>query len=136
MSAGQLAATYFPASNFALQNTQFAQRRATQGLAVLAGVAKSIQSVADYAGKTGQVAGLYLVQGTRDSDFNIGFTDLVLVTGVGTATAQTAVAVSTNSIGGADARTYGISSSNLQVTIPTNNYTVGVTGFDLAGAFS
>lgn len=136
MSAGQLAATYFPGTNYALQNIPYAQRRATQGLAVLAGVAKSIQSVADYAGKAGAVAGLYLVQGTRDSDFNIGFTDLVLVTGVGQSTLQSAVVVSSNSIGGADARTYGISGSNLQVTIPSNNYTVGVTGFDLAGAFS
>lgn len=136
MSSGQLAATYFPATNYALQNTPIAQRRATQGIAVLAGVAKAIQSVADYAGKAGAVAGLYLVQGTRDSDFNIGFTDLVLVTGVGQSTLQSAVAVSTNSIGGADARTYGVSGGNLQVTIPNNNYTVGVTGFDLAGAFS
>lgn len=136
MSSGQLAATYFPATNYALQNTPIAQRRATQGLAVLAGVAKAIQSVADYAGKAGAVAGLYLVQGTRDSDYSIGFTDLVLVTGVGQSTLQSAVVVSSNSIGGADARTYGISGSNLQVTIPTNNYTVGVTGFDLAGAFT
>lgn len=136
MSASQLAATYFPASNNALQNTPYAQRRATQGLVTVASVAKNIQSVADYAGKTGQVAGLYLVQGTSNNDFGIGFTDLVLVTGVGTTTTQTAVVVSTNDIGAADARTYGISSGNLQVTIPNNPYTIGITGFDLAGAFA
>lgn len=136
MSAGQLAATYFPATNYALQNTPIARRTAAQGIATVAGVAKDLQSVDKYAGKTGQVAGLYLVQGARTSNFNIGFTDLVLVTGVGTALAQTAVAVSTNSLGGADARTYGVAGGFLQVTIPTNDYTVGITGFDLAGAIS
>lgn len=136
MSSGQLSATYFPATNYALQNTPIARRTAAQGIATVAGVAKDLQSVAKYAGKTGQVAGLYLVQGVRTSNFNIGFTDLVLVTGVGTAVAQTAVAVSTNTIAGADARTYGIAGGFLQVTIPTNDYIVGITGFDLAGAIS
>jgi len=133
MSEAQLAQTYFPATNYALQNTQTARRTASRNIATVAGVAKDIQSIADYGGSTGAVAGLYLVQGTRNANYNDGFTDLVLVTGVGTA-AQTVVTVSSNTIASGAARTYGIAGGYLQVSLPVEAYTVGITGFDLAGA--
>jgi hypothetical protein len=133
MSAGQLAATYFPATNYALQNNPTTLRRQVTRLDTTAGVAATLIDVGAYGGRLGKPAGLYVVYGTKESDPAIGFTDVILLTGI--LAAQSIVVVSTNNIGGADARTYSISGNNLQISVATNAYRVSLVGFDGAGTW-
>ena len=133
MSAGQLAATYFPATNYALQNNPTTLRRQVVRLDLSAGVAATLIDVGAYGGRLGKPAGLYVVYGTQDPTTTIGFTDLILLTGI--LASQSVVVVSSNNISTADARTYSISGNNLQISIPTNNYRVSLVGFDGAGTW-
>ena len=133
MSAGQFAATYFPATNYALQNNPTTLRRQVTRLDTTAGVAATLIDVGEYGGRVGKPAGLYVVYGTKLTDQAIGFTDLILLTGI--LGSQTVVVVSTNNIGGADARTYSISGNNLQISVATNAYRVALNGFDGAGSW-
>jgi hypothetical protein len=133
MSAGQLAATYFPATNYALQNNPTTLRRQVTRLDTTAGVAATLIDVGAYGSRVGKPAGLYVIYGTKSTDPAIGFTDLILLTGI--LGSQTVVVVSTNNIGGADARTYSISGNNLQISVATNAYRVSLVGFDGAGTW-
>jgi len=133
MSVGQLAATYFPATNYALQNNPATLRRQVTRLDTTAGVAATLIDVGAYGGRVGKPAGLYVIYGTKDTDTAIGFTDLILLTGI--LASQTVVVVSTNNIGGADARTYSISGNNLQISVAANAYRVSLVGFDGAGTW-
>jgi hypothetical protein len=134
-ATANLNATKWPDTNYALEKTQTTRRVQALDVSVTTS-ATNLISVADYANRAYQVAGLYLVQGTNAGDSNIGFTDLVLVTGVGQTVAQTAVTVSSNSIGGGAARTYTVSGGYLQAAMATGTYRVSITGFDQAGALS
>lgn len=133
MSTTQLAATYFPATNYALQNNPATLRRQVTRLDTTAGVAATLIDVGAYGGRVGKPAGLYVIYGTKNTDTAIGFTDLILLTGI--LASQTVVVVSTNNIGGADARTYSISGNNLQISVATNAYRVSLVGFDGAGTW-
>jgi hypothetical protein len=133
MSTGQLAATYFPSTNYALQNNPTTLRRQVIRLDTTAGVAATLIDVGAYGGRLGKPAGLYVVYGTQDPASTIGFTDLILLTGI--LGSQTVVVISTNNISTADARTYSISGNNLQISIPTNAYRVSLVGFDGAGTW-
>ena len=126
----------FAGTNYALQKTSTTRRLQALDVNVPNATATNLVSVADYANRPYQVAALYLIQGSFSGNNTEGFTDLVLVTGVGQATAQTAVVVSSNSIGGGSARTYGIAGGFLQVTISpgSGSYIVSATGFDQAGS--
>lgn len=126
----------FVATDYALQNVPTTRRRQALDVNIPNAVATNLVTVADYADRPYQVAALYLVQGSFSGNNTQGFTDLVLVTGVGQATAQTAVVVSSNSINGGHARTYGISGGFLQLTISpgSGSYIVSATGFDQAGS--
>lgn len=125
--------TVWPDTNYALQKTRTARRVQSLDVSVTTS-ATNLLSVADYASRPYQVAGLYLVQGSSTADNTIGFTDLVLVTGVGQATTQTAVAVSSNSIGGGVARTYGVAGGFLRLAMASGTYICSATGFDQAGS--
>ena len=131
-----IAATLWPTTNYALQKTDTTRRVQALDVAVPVATTTNLISVADYAGRPYQVAGLYLVQGTWNGNINEGFTDLVLVTGVGQTVAQTAVVVSSNTIGGGSARTYSVASSFLRIAVahPSGNFIVSATGIDQAGA--
>jgi hypothetical protein len=133
MSTGQLAATYFPATNYALQNNKTTLRRQVTRLDTTAGVAATLIDVGAYGDRVGKPAGLYVVYGTSESDTAIGFTDLILLTGI--LGAQSVVTVSSNNIGLAAARTYSISGNNLQISVATNAYRVSLVGFDGAGTW-
>lgn len=133
MSPAQLAATYFPTTNYALQNNPTTLRRQVVRLDLTAGVAATLLNVGAYASRLGKPAGLYVVYGTQDPTTTVGFTDLILLTGI--LNSQSVVVVSTNNISTADARTYSISGNNLQISIPTNNYRVSLVGFDGAGTW-
>ncbi len=133
MSAAQLLKTYFPATNYALQNDKATLRKHLGRFDTTAGVAGALIDVAAYGGRAGKPYGLYVVNGLKNADNTIGFTDIILLTA--TFGAQTVVVISTNNTGATDARTYSISGSNLMVSIPTNVYRVGLTGFDAAGTW-
>ena len=126
----------FVANNYALQNTSTTRRRQALDVNVPNATATDLVTVADYAGRPYQVAALYLVQGSFSGNNTEGFTDLVLVTGVGQTTTQTVVAVSSNSINGGSARTYSIAGGFLRLTISpgSGSYIVSATGFDQAGS--
>ena len=68
MSAGQLAQTYFPATNYALQNNPTTLRRQVVRLNTTAGVAATLIDVGAYGGRLGKPACLYVVYGTKESD--------------------------------------------------------------------
>jgi hypothetical protein len=133
MSTAQLAATYFPATNYALQNNPTTLRRQVTRLDTTAGVAATLIDVGAYGGRVGKPAGLYVVYGTNNGTSTIGFTDIILLTGI--LASQSVVVISTNNIGGADARTYSISGNNLQISVATNAYRVSLVGFDGAGSW-
>lgn len=133
MSSGQLAATYFPATNYSLQNSPSTLRRQVVRLDTTGGVAATLIDVGAYGDRVGKPAGLYVVYGTQDPTSTIGFTDMILLTGI--LGSQTIVVVSSNSISTADARTYSISGNNLQISVATNAYRVSLVGFDGAGSW-
>lgn len=133
MSGAQLVITAFLNTNFALQNNKTTLRRQVVRLDLAAGVAATLLDVGSYGDRLGKPAGLYVVYGTQDPALTIGFTDLILLTGI--FGSQSVVVVSSNNISTADARTYAISGNNLQITIPTNNYRVSLVGFDGAGTW-
>jgi hypothetical protein len=133
MSVSQLANTAFPNTNYALQNTPTTLRRLVVVLDTTGGVAATLIDVGAYGGRLGKPAGLYVVYGTQDPTLTIGFTDLIMVTGI--FGSQSVVVVSSNNISTADARTYSISGNNLQISIPTNAYRVSLVGFDGAGTW-
>lgn len=89
--------------------------------------AKTIYSVAPF-GLTKKNSGLFLVQGVSTGDTTIGFTDLIILTGVNAA--NTVVAVSSNDIGAADARTYSISGTDLQLAVASGTYNIRMVGID------
>lgn len=126
----------FVVTDYALQKISTTRRRQALDVNAPNATATNLVTVADYANRPYQVAALYLVQGSFSGNNTIGFTDLVLVTGVGQNTAQTAVAVSSNSINGGHARTYGIAGGFLQVTLSpgSGSYIISATGFDQAGS--
>jgi hypothetical protein len=130
------AATLWPTTNYALQKTDTTRRVQTIDVSVAVGATANLVSVADYANRPYQVSGLYLIQGTWGDDAGVGFTDLVLVTGVGQTVAQTAVVVSSNSIAGGQARTYGVSGGFLTIAVAhvSGNFVVSATGIDQSGA--
>jgi hypothetical protein len=74
-----------------------------------------------------QQCGLFLVNGVWTSDATVAFTDLILVTATG-ANARTVVTVSSNSIGGAHARTYSISGGDIKLAMATATYSVTIKG--------
>lgn len=133
MSGTQLASTAFLNTNYALQNTKTTLRRQVTRLDLAAGVAATLIDVGAYGDRLGKPAGLYVVYGTQDPALTIGFTDLIMVTGI--FGSQSVVVVSSNNISTADARTYSISGNNLQISIPTNAYRVSLVGFDGAGTW-
>lgn len=75
--------------------------------------------------------GLFLVNGISTLDGGVGFTDLILVTANG-ATARTVVVLSTNSTGGAVARTYSISGLDIQLAMASGTYNVSIKGLTMA----
>ena len=129
------AATDFPTTNYALQKTATALRQQALDISCPAATATNLVSVADFASRNFQPSGLYLVQGTSVINNTWGFTDLILVTGVGQNVTQTAVAVSSNTISSGSARTYDVSGGFLRITA-TDASTVSVTGFSQPGALS
>lgn len=135
-SAAVKAATKWPDTNYALEKTATTRRTQALDVSIAVGATANLVSVADYASRPYQVAGLYIVQGSKSTDNTVGFTDLVLVTGVGQAVAQTVVVVSGNSINGGEARTYGVSGGFLTLSVAhvSGNYIVSATGFDQAGS--
>ena len=135
-SAAVIAATRWPDTNYALEKTKTTRRMQALDVSVAVGAPSNLISVADYASRPYQVAGLYLVQGSWTGDNSVGFTDLVLVTGVGQGTAQTAVVVSSNSINAGQARTYAISGGYLTIAVAhvSGTVVVSATGFDQAGS--
>lgn len=74
-----------------------------------------------------QQCGLFLVNGVWITDGTYAFTDLILITATG-ANARTVVTVSSNSIGGAHARTYSISGADIKLAMATATYRVSIKG--------
>jgi hypothetical protein len=108
-------------------------RRQVVRLDTTGGVPATLIDVGAYGDRVGKPAGLYVVYGTQDPTSTIGFTDMILLTGI--LGSQTIVVVSSNSISTADARTYSISGNNLQISVATNAYRVSLVGFDGAGSW-
>ena len=135
-STGVINGSMFVVNDYALEKISTTRRRQALDINAPNATATNLVTVADYANRQYQVAALYLVQGSFSGNNTIGFTDLVLVTGVGQNTAQTAVTVSSNSINGGHARTYGIAGGFLQVTLSpgSGSYIISATGFDQAGS--
>jgi hypothetical protein len=135
-SADVINGSMFVVNNYALEKISTTRRRQALDVNAPDATATNLVTVADYANRPYQVAALYLIQGSFSGNNTIGFTDLVLVTGVGQSVTQTAVAVSSNSINGGHARTYGIAGGFLQVTISpgSGSYIISATGFDQAGS--
>ncbi len=74
-----------------------------------------------------QQTGLFIVNGVWTSDSATAFTDLILVTSNGGNT-RSVVVISSNSVGGAHARTYSISGASIQLAMATATYRVSIKG--------
>jgi hypothetical protein len=80
--------------------------------------------------QTSQQCGLFILNGVWASDSNTAFTDLILITATGN-NARTVVVLSSNSIGGAHARTYSISGADIKLAMATATYSVSIKGLML-----
>lgn len=80
--------------------------------------------------QTSQQCGLFIVNGVWTSDSQVAFTDLILITATGN-NARTVVVLSSNSIGGAHARTYSISGADIKLAMATATYSTSIKGLML-----